>query len=510
MLAALVLWINVIRVHSLWKVHGEVDRNGFAPVTLTGEDPITEFVSDFRTSGRQLLKLGCDGLLGLVRLHAVKFAAVHIYALIGKSLLLRHIIGTLLRLHDPLDIQSEFGSKFKVTIVMGRHGHDSPCPIRSQHIVTYPNGYLFICQWVDGITAREHACLFLGGGTVQVRARRCGGYVSVNFFLLVWGCYGRDKRMFGRESYVGNSIYGVSPGGEDRYFLILHPIDPKIDLCPRALSDPLFLRGHRTARPVQSLQPRLEPVRVLRNLQHPLPQRQSFHGMIPALAQPVDHLLVRQHRPQRRTPVHGHRALLRQSQFVQLEEYPLRPLHVSHVGGGDLLLPIVRESEHLQLAFEVGDVLRRGDLWMRAGVYGVLLGGEAEGIPSDGVEDIVGCHSPVACHHVGCGVSLRMTDMQPRPARIGKHIQHVLLLILTFDDGSVLLGGTTIRRRERFVFLPVGLPFGLDVGEGISRRGGSGSGGGIGRFLRLLDGIAHVPAGVASERSPTGSAVIDE
>jgi hypothetical protein len=112
----------------------------------------------------------------------------------------------------------------------------------------------------------------------------------------------------------------------------------------------------------------------------------------PTFAQPVDDLLVRQHRPQRRTPIDQRIVLVRQTvpvlvladrprplrsdlcgdrQFrdrptdlplhikpgvVDDQEDRLRPTKIFLVRRRQRSVPIVTETEHLQLAGEVVDV----------------------------------------------------------------------------------------------------------------------------------------------------------
>jgi hypothetical protein len=78
--------------------------------------------------------------------------------------------------------------------------------------------------------------------------------------------------------------------------------------------------------------------------------------MSAALALPVDHLFVREHGPERGTPVDRNLGLEREAALEEPEEDPLRPADVGGVGRVDLARPVVREAERLQLAREDGDV----------------------------------------------------------------------------------------------------------------------------------------------------------
>ena len=109
--------------------------------------------------------------------------------------------------------------------------------------------------------------------------------------------------------------------------------------------------------------------------------------------------------------------------FVELEKDPLRPLDVAGVGGVDLAVPVVGKAEGLELAAEVVDVGLGGDAGMLAGLDGVLLGGETEGVPTHGVEDIESVHALVATDDVGGGVSFGVADVEASAAGVRKHVE---------------------------------------------------------------------------------------
>ena len=85
------------------------------------------------------------------------------------------------------------------------------------------------------------------------------------------------------------------------------------------------------------------------------------------------------------------------------------------------------------------------------GLHRVLLGGQAERVPADRVQDVEAPGAPVAGDDVRRGVALGMADVQPRPRGVGKHVEHVVF----GPRGCVF-------RPERAVFFPERLPVGLD------------------------------------------------
>ena len=92
----------------------------------------------------------------------------------------------------------------------------------------------------------------------------------------------------------------------------------------------------------------------------------------------------------------------------------------------------------------------------------MLLGRQAEGVPSHRVEHIEAPGPLVARDDVRGRVALGVADVEPRPRGVGKHVEHVELL-----SARVPLGA------EGAVLLPVDLPPGLDgrrvVASGLAR-----------------------------------------
>ncbi len=141
----------------------------------------------------------------------------------------------------------------------------------------------------------------------------------------------------------------------------------------------------------------------------------------------------------------------------ELQEDPLRPPVVFGVGRGDLAVPVIAEAERLGLAPHVDDVLGGRQRRVRARLDRVLLGGQAEGIPAKRVQHIEPFHPLVAGDDIAGGVAFRMPDVQTLAARIGEHVQHVVL-----RPGRIAVLGP-----EGLVLLPELLPLLLDRPEVI-------------------------------------------
>jgi hypothetical protein len=57
-----------------------------------------------------------------------------------------------------------------------------------------------------------------------------------------------------------------------------------------------------------------------------------------------------------------------------LKKDPLSPFDELHVGRGQFSIPIVRESQHFELTFKVGNVAGSGHGGFRSGINGKLFG----------------------------------------------------------------------------------------------------------------------------------------
>ena len=121
---------------ALWTVD---DRNGLAPVSLTGEYPVAQLVVDCLASKALFFDHLRSFFFQNRGLHAVPFAGIDhgsTCLCIGFS----HIFNFLAVLCDYLnDRKAEFLSKFKVSVIMGRYTHDGTCAVISQYIIGQPD-----------------------------------------------------------------------------------------------------------------------------------------------------------------------------------------------------------------------------------------------------------------------------------------------------------------------------------------------------------------------------------
>ena len=91
---------------------------------------------------------------------------------------------------------------------------------------------------------------------------------------------------------------------------------------------------------------------------------------------------------------------------------PLGPFEIGRIGGIDLAVPVVTQSEGLNLTPEIVAVFLGSLGRMRSGLDGILLGWQSESIPSHRMEDIKTLTPLVPANDVGGRVAFGMPNMQ--------------------------------------------------------------------------------------------------
>ncbi len=204
-----------------------------------------------------------------------------------------------------------------------------------------------------------------------------------------------------------------------------------------------------------------QPFRISGDAQEPLAEGHTHNRETLLFGFAILYFFVGQNGPQGRTPIDGDFRLVRQPFAVavslhrclapgldlgrnrqladgpamlpfpvvpsikQLQENPLRPLVIFWIRGIDLSVPVITEAEYLDLAPEGINVFAGRQTWMGAGLDGVFLRRQPEGIPAHRMQNISALHAQVATEDIRSRVSFRMPDVQPRPRRIRKHVEDV-------------------------------------------------------------------------------------
>jgi hypothetical protein len=205
--------------------------------------------------------------------------------------------------------------------------------------------------------------------------------------------------------------------------------------------------------------------------------------MVAALAASVDDLVVGQHGAERIAPPDRCLGHVGEPPLRQAREDPLRPAIEVPVARVDLARPVVAEAERLELPPErLGVVLGR-DRRVLPHLDRVLLGRQAERVPTHRVQDVVAAHAPVPRDDVGRRVALGVADVEAGPRRVREHVEDVELLLRRVE---ARLAG--VRRLEDLLFVPERLPLRLErrgvvglVGHGRAQIEHAGRGKGNGK-----------------------------
>ena len=134
--------------------------------------------------------------------------------------------------------------------------------------------------------------------------------------------------------------------------------------------------------------------------------------------------------------------------FIHFFENPLCPAVVFGVGGIKFSVPVYGDAETFALLFEVFDIDFGGFLRRSAGLDGVVLGGKAKSIPSDGVHDIKALLAVKASEGVGRPESFDVAGVESGARGVGELTSNVFFGFVAEIFGCVGFG-----------FFPDFLPF---------------------------------------------------
>mmetsp|Transcript_24890 Transcript_24890/g.68953 ORF Transcript_24890/g.68953 Transcript_24890/m.68953 type:complete len:298 (-) Transcript_24890:510-1403(-) len=294
---------------------------------------------------------------------------------------------------------------------MCRHSHDSSSSVRSKYIVTDPNRNLDgLIQRMSSVSSGKDTRFLFGRCSIQIRPTLCRLHIFKHLFFPFVCRDFLDQWMFGCERHVGDTHEGVGSSCENGNLFVA--FDGKVDAAAYRLANPLLLGCERPGRPVQPFEPVQQTVCIVRNFQNPLTQWQALDWIRATFRQPINHFLVCQDGSQSRAPIDRNLRLFGQSLVEELQKYPLCPFDIINVGCCDFAIPIIGESQHLQLSFEIGNIAGRCLRRLRSRLDGKLFCRQAKGIPTNRMQDIEPFHAPVASHDVTRCVSFGVTDMQ--------------------------------------------------------------------------------------------------
>ena len=209
------------------------NRERLTPVTLTGEQPVSQFVGDrpppLARGLEPLSDLG-DCLSGIQAVDgegAIGGGRVHDRTLVDfNEGFLRHITAR----NNFADGHRVGAGELPVSLVVRGDCHDRPSTVGHEYIVGDPDGQPFVVHRIDGIAAGEHpGLLFLKILTLQIalacRRLSVGQHLSTS----LPNSHYVHQRMFRRKHHISGTEERVRTGGEDTN-VALHTNEGKLHL----------------------------------------------------------------------------------------------------------------------------------------------------------------------------------------------------------------------------------------------------------------------------------------
>ncbi len=424
------------------------DRDRAAPEALAREQPIAQAVLDGAGACAVCLEL-LDHLRdasGLV-CEAVEHLGVLVGAIAcgGDARLGR--VGAV-DIDDRANREVELLGEVEVALVVGRDSHDGAGAVIREHVVCGPDRDLLACDGVRRVRAQEDAGLLaLGGLTLDLAGVLDLLDVGLELRSLVVTDELCSQIAIGRDDHVGGAVERVRAGGEDGDRLVA-AFDRELDVCTLAAPDPVALHREHVLGPAafELLHVVQQAVGIVGDLEVPLVELALGDFRLATLALAVDDLLVGEHRLVLGAPVDEGVLAVGKPTFEEAQEQPLGPAVVLLVRGVEPPGPVEAEAVALERRHLGLDVGVRPFRRMRVVLDGSVLGWQAEGVPSDRVQDVVALEAQIARQHITHRVGLCVPHVEIA-RRVGEHVEHV-----------ATLAGSVVERLVGLVLFPERLP----------------------------------------------------
>ena len=180
------------------------------------------------------------------------------------------------------------------------------------------------------------------------------------------------------------------------------------------------------------------------------------HRLVAPPAGAVDHLFTGEHGLAVVAPVDRGLLAVDEPALEHLQKEQLFPAVVVRAAGGQFPVPVVAQPHGLELGAHVGDIVPGPGGRVNAALHGGVLGGQTEGVPAHGVEDVQALHALVAGDDIADGVVAHMPHVDAARG-VGEHLEDVVF----FPAGLCV-------DLEGLVPLPALLPFAFDGLEIVS------------------------------------------
>ena len=269
--------------------------------------------------------------------------------------------------------------------------------------------------------------------------------------------------MLRREHHVGCAEHRIGTCGEDldlRAVAVLRSQDRKAQDGPLASADPVLLCLLGRLGPVEILEIVEQPLHVLRDPEEPLRDAPLFDGCTAAFTPSRDHLLVRQDRHTRGTPVDRRFLAHGQPRVEELDEDPLCPSVVFGIRRVDRMVPVEHPTHTTKLPDEVGHVRRDEVHRVNALFQGEVLGVDTERIEADRLEDLLAGEPLEASVDVRARERKDVAHVEPLGGGVREHHQLVVAVL----GGLEGVTGEGVRAP----LIPSALPLSLYFGRCIA------------------------------------------
>ena len=441
------------------------DRNRAAPVALAGQAPVAQ--AELLDSLAQTLRLhpvdgGVDGFLPGRHVETGEVIdPLHLLRLRRDEGGVGHRLRVVERQEGVDHRQIVLAAEVEVALVVRRRAEDRARAVVHQDEVGdpdrhFPRGVERVLHLQSGVEA-QLLRLFqrLFGGAALAHRRNGAGQLGVVLLKRL------GQRMIRGQPEEGRAQKRVGAGGVDVDGLeaVRRLRQRPGELQPARPADPvglhqLHLRGP-VVQPVDGIQ---KLARHVGDLEEPLRQFAALDLGAGAPALAVDHLLVRQNGHVDRVPVHHGILAVDQPLGQHVDEQRLLLAVVFGIAGGEHPRPVEAEAQRLHLADHRVDVAVGPVLRVPAGGHGRVLGRHPEGVEAHRVQHVEAVLFLVPRDHVAHRVVADVTDVDAA-RRIGEHLQHVVLGLVTLAGG---LEGQGV--------FPGLLPLRLDAGGVIARH----------------------------------------
>src|SRR6266853_692765 len=261
--------------------------------------------------------------------------------------------------------------------------------------------------------------------------------------------------MRGGEDDSAGAVDGVDAGGEDFYGLDARNVRySKPHTRADGFADPIALHGDDAIGPraLEFFQIFKELIGVVSGLQKPL---LDFAGLdqgifVPPAVAAVDDLLVGEDGAALGAPVDATLFAISETTLEHAQKKPLIPTIVSGIAGGDFAPPIVTEAKAAQHALKFVDIVSGPGERMSVVLDGGVFRGQAESVPTHGMQHVEAAHALYAGHHVADGVIAHVAHVHSAGG-IRQHLEGVIFGFCGIDFSLKDAG-----------FGPALLPFGFD------------------------------------------------